>query len=218
VLGDVDNLRVGRTGLHLGRERIDALYRCFSFESTFGTPAFAAIYDAVASGRVILLNGLFGLLLQHKGMMSWLWAHREDTELPTEERQVIQRHLPPTWNIADWATSRGSTRRDHEHGVVVKQVFGREGEEVYVGDDLTPDQWDAFRRRRTYVVQRRIAIAPHWATISTANGLRSRKGYPTVGSFVVDGEWGGYYTRFGDQIVTARAKWLATLAESARAP
>jgi glutathionylspermidine synthase len=217
VLGDVDNLRPGRTGLHLGRERIDALYRCFSFESTFGTPAFAAIYDAVASGRVILLNGLFGLLLQHKGVMSWLWAHRDDPELPAEERQVIQRHLPPTWNIAEWAPPRDSAPRDHEHGNVVKQVFGREGEEVYFGDDLTPEQWDAFRRRRTYVVQRRIAIAPHTANVPTQCGSRSRQGYPTFGSFVVDGAWGGYYTRFGDQIVNARAKWLATLAEPERA-
>jgi glutathionylspermidine synthase len=218
VLGDVANLRASRSGLYLGRERIDAVYRCFSFESTFGTPAFAAIYDAVASGRVALLNGLFGLLLQHKGVLAWLWAHQDDPGLSAEERGAIRQHLPPTWNIAEWEPFRDSSSRDDERDVVVKQVFGREGEEVYFGDRLTPGQWSAFRRRRTYVVQRRISIAPLRTTVPTAKGSCEVIGYPTVGSFVVDGAWGGYYSRLGDQIVTARATWLATLAESARAP
>jgi glutathionylspermidine synthase len=218
VLGDVDNLRARRAGLYLGRERIDALYRCFSFESTFGTPAFAAIYDAVAAGRVILLNGLFGLLLQHKGVMAWLWAHQDDPALSDEERQAIRRHLPPTWSIADWGSAPDIPRWDDGKSVVVKQVFGREGEEVFFGNDLTSEQWDALHRQRTYVVQLRISIAPHWATVPTQHGSSLRKGYPTVGSFVVDGEWGGYYSRLGDKIITARAQWLATLAESGRAP
>jgi hypothetical protein len=38
-------------------------------------------------------------------------------------------------------------------------------------------------------------------------------GYVTLGSYVVDGHWAGYYTRLGQKIVTAEAKWMATFVE-----
>jgi hypothetical protein len=40
-----------------------------------------------------------------------------------------------------------------------------------------------------------------------------RDGYPTVGTFAVDGRFAGFYARFGEKITTARSKWLATFAE-----
>ena len=36
---------------------------------------------------------------------------------------------------------------------------------------------------------------------------------PTVGCFAVNGQFAGFYTRFGDKITTSRSKWLATFAE-----
>lgn len=207
VLGDVDNLHQTRRGLALGSERLAALYRYFPFETMLGTEAFTAIYDAVASGQIRLLNGLYGLLLQHKGILAWLWEHRDDPSVPAEERQAIRDHLPPTEPI----TATPLVDGDDSH--VVKQVFGREGEEVYFSDELTPETWADLRQRRTYVVQRRVSVAELDAAIPTSEGGRAWRGHPTVGAFAVDGNWAGYYTRFGAKIITARAKWLATLVD-----
>ena len=33
------------------------------------------------------------------------------------------------------------------------------------------------------------------------------------GAFAVDGQWAGYYSRFGGRVTTRRSKWLATLVE-----
>lgn len=97
--------------------------------------------------------------------------------------------------------------------MVVKQHFGREGEEVFFGCELTAAEWRELRRRRTYVLQRRIEQAALDAAVPTALGQRRWLGSPTVGSFTVDGAWAGYYTRFEAGKVTRRAKWLATLIE-----
>src|SRR5207249_7320025 len=89
VVGDLDNLRATRGGLTLGGTPIQAIYRYVPFESWFGTPEFAALYDAVKRGKILLLNGLYGLLLQHKGLMSWIWSHRDDSRFTDEERRTI---------------------------------------------------------------------------------------------------------------------------------
>ncbi|MGH2459984.1 MAG: glutathionylspermidine synthase family protein [Chloroflexota bacterium] len=204
ALGDVDNLRRTSDGLALGRQLLGALYRYYPFESMLGLPAFAAIYEAVAEGKLRLLNGLYGLLLQHKGLIAWLWEHRNDSDFSTEERAAIRDHLPPTRGIAD-------DPAEIEGPVVIKQVFGREGEEVFFSEDLLADDWTTLRQRRTYVVQQRIAVAELDAVVWSSTGPRIQRGHVTVGSFAVGGEFAGYYSRFGSKIITARAKWLATL-------
>src|SRR5262249_19607960 len=149
-LGDADNLQATGKGLSLCGKPIGALYRYLAFESILGGPAFAAIADASAAGRVRLLNGLFGLLLQHKGLLGWLWSHRDDLRFTPAERRAICEHLPPTWLIGD----RPSDVLVGE--LVVKQVFGREGAEVMFGAEITSDDWIELERRRTYVAQQRI--------------------------------------------------------------
>lgn len=208
LLGDGRDLRSTSKGARLGRHAIGALYRLLPFEAAFGTPLFAALFDAVAAGRLRLLNGLYGLLLQHKGVMAWLWQHRDDPGLSAEQREAIGEHLPPTWLIDETPPGEG---RD---GLVAKQFFGREGEEVHFGAELSDDEWRELGRRRTYVAQRRVDLNYMEAAVPSSTGPERWQGHATVGPFTVDGRWGGYYTRFGPKVITNRSKWMATLVEA----
>lgn len=210
VLADVDNLRAGAAGARLGGRRIAALYRYVPLEFGFGTAAFAAIFEAVATGRLLLLNGLYGLLLQNKALLAWLWEHHDSPRFPEDERDAIQGHLPPTHRISEVEPRPG------DPDVVVKQVFGREGEEVFFGDDLDWETWRVLRSRRSYVVQKRVRMEPVEAVVPTSSGSRRVAGFATVGCYAVNGRWAGFYTRFGGRITTSRAKWMATLVESER--
>jgi glutathionylspermidine synthase len=208
ILGDAGNLRLTRAGLTLRGQRIDALYRYLPFEAIFGTPTFVAMEEAAALGKVEILNGLYGLLLQNKGLIAWIWAHRDDPDLFDEEaRAAIVGHLPGTWWI-------GEVPPEHtREGLVAKQVFGREGQEVFFGEDCSDEWWSTLTRRQTYIAQERVQVAQTRAVVQTSLGPELRDGYSTVGCFAVDGRFAGYYTRFGDKITTARSKWLATFAE-----
>jgi glutathionylspermidine synthase len=210
VLGDMDNLQAVPAGLALRGRQLGAVYRYLPFESMFGTAAFSALYDAVTAGNVRLLNGLYGLLLQHKGLMAWLWTNRNSQDFTHTERAAIEDHLPPVWPVS------GRPRGIPSSALVFKQVFGREGEEVFFGRDLDAEQLAVLEGRRTYVAQRRVEIAPLEAVLPSAGGPELRSGFATVGSYVVDGRWAGFYTRMGGPIVTARAKWLATFVEAGR--
>jgi glutathionylspermidine synthase len=210
VLGDAGNLRSTARGLSLRGRRIDAIYRYLAFETIFGTPTFAALEEAVALGQVRVLNGLFGLLLQNKGLLAWIWSHRDDGEVFDEEaRAAIRAHLPATWHIDE------APANVERHELVAKQVFGREGQEVFFGEDCTDEIWQTLVQQRTYVVQRRVQVGQTAAVVQTSTGPELRDGRATIGSFAVDGEFGGYYTRYGDKIITASSKWLATFVEPA---
>lgn len=208
VLGDAGNLRLTARGLSLRGRRVDAIYRYLSFESIFGTPTFAALEEAAALGQVTVLNGLFGLLLQNKGLLAWIWTHRDDADLFDEEaRAAILTYLPATWHIDE--APPGVER----HDLVAKQVFGREGQEVYFGEDCSDQFWQTLGRQQTYVAQQRVQVGQTVAVVHTSTGPELRNSRATVGAFAVDGEFGGYYTRYGDKIITASSKWLATFVE-----
>jgi glutathionylspermidine synthase len=209
VLGDAANLRSTRPGLTLLGRRIDALYRYLPFEAIFGTPTFLAMEEAAMLGRVEILNGLYGLLLQNKGLIAWIWDHRDEPDLfDAEARAAIDAHLPPTWQIGE--VPAGVARDD----LVAKQVFGREGAEVFFGEDCSSELWSTLTRRQSYVAQARVRVASVRAVVQTSLGPIVRDGFPTVGCFAVEGRFAGFYTRFGDKITTARSKWVATYAES----
>lgn len=208
LVGDVDNLSFSRGRLRLIGRPLDALYRYYPFETLLGQQAFVDLFAAVASGRLRLLNNLRGLLAQNKGLLAWIWERREDAALFTAaERGVIQRHVPPVRWIADVpAAENGSA-------LVLKQVFGREGEEVYFGERLSAADWERCRGWGSYVAQRRVEAAPVEAVVQTAHGPETQTLWPAVGSFAVAGRWAGYYTRLGGPITTARAKFVGTFIE-----
>jgi glutathionylspermidine synthase len=209
VLGDAGNLRMTRNGLTLRGQPIDALYRYLPFEAIFGTPTFVAMEEAAALGRVEILNGLYGLLLQNKGLIAWIWSHRDDPGLfDAEARAAIEEHLPGTWLIGEVPPGIERER------LVAKQVFGREGQEVFFREDCSPELWSTLTRRQTYVAQTRVQVAPMQAVVQSSLGPVVWEGFSTVGCFAVSGELAGFYTRFGEKITTARSKWLATFAEA----
>ncbi|MSQ43774.1 MAG: hypothetical protein EXR45_06150 [Chloroflexi bacterium] len=205
VVGDVDNLHLVQGRLHFQTGPVDAVYRYFPFETLLGHPAWTMLFTAVATGQVRLLNGLRGLLAQNKGVLAWIWSHQDDDAVfDPGDRATIRRHLPAT----GWVDA--IPPRDMRDGLILKQVFGREGEEVRNGSDLDDDAWRRCVAWGSYVSQRRVPTVPSRAIVATSRGHREVEVWPCVGSFAVEGHWAGYYTRIGAEITQHDAQWCAT--------
>lgn len=208
VLGDVDNLIWRRNRLCLLGRPIQALYRYYPFEALLGRPEFPAIYDAVFAGQLRLINGLRGLLAQNKAVIAWIWQHRDDPIFSVAERAAIRDHLPPTYQILDLP-------EDFDYRqAVVKQVFGREGEEVYFGDRLSREDWLLCRRWRSYIVQDRIFVPSIDAVLWRRGGPARETLWPGIGAFICGLRFAGIYSRFGGQIIDHSAKYVATFVET----
>ena len=205
VVGDVDNLHLVHGRLHFQTGPVDAVYRYFPFESLLGLTAWTTLFSAVATGQVRLLNGLRGLLAQNKGVLAWIWSHRDDDEVfGASDQEIIRNHLPAT----GWVDAIPPP--DTRNGVILKQVFGREGEEVRHGSDLDDDSWRQCVEWGSYVSQQRVETVPSRAMVATSPGHRDVRVWPCIGSFAVDGRWAGFYTRIGAEITQHDAKWCAT--------
>ena len=208
VVGDVKNLDASRGRVTLVGKRVDALYRYYPFETLLPQPQFLIIFEAVANGRLRLLNGPRGLLIQNKGLLAWVWEHRDDPIFTSAERVAIRDHLPATWWVRDLPADEAPER------LVIKQVFGREGEEVYLADRLSADDMARIREWGTFVAQRRVATHPVPAVAWDWKGepLRAER-WPSIGAFTVDDEYAGVYTRLGSPILTSQAEFAPTFVE-----
>lgn len=207
VLGDIGNLWVQDGDLWLLGERVDALYRLYPYERLYGHPLFAPLCDAVTDGRLCLLNGLRGFLPQSKAVMAWIWQERDSGRFTPEEQEAIAAHLPPTYRLVETPAA------EPQSAWVVKEFFGREGEEVYLGSEMSEEDWERCRAWGTFVAQRLVAT-------QEVMGLRLEDGQAvpepalaSVGGFVIDGRFAGCYSRVGGTVINARAKFLGTLVE-----
>jgi glutathionylspermidine synthase len=207
VLADVDNLAVRDGRVRLLGQEVDALYRLYPVERLYGQPSFPPLMEAALAGRVLLLNPLAALLAQSKALLAWLWARRDDPRFPRNERAAIARHLPETYLIADAPAGLDRAR------FVVKEFFGREGEEVYFGDQIDDADWERCRAWRTFVVQRAVVSQAVPAVVPADGGFAPEPRLPCVGSYVADGRWGGLYVRLGGMITTNRAQHVAAFVE-----
>lgn len=207
ALGDVDNLGVRRGRVHLLGREVQALYRLYPIERLYGHPVFPGLMDAALAGRVWLLNPVAALLAQDKALLAWIWARRDDALFPPDERAAIARHLPETYLVTD--TPPDLDRR----AFVIKEFFGREGEEVYFGERVDDADWERCRAWRTFVVQRLVTSQTVDDVRWQDDGPAVTRGIPCVGSYLAGDRWGGLYVRVGDRVTTNRARHVGAFSE-----
>jgi glutathionylspermidine synthase len=206
LVGDVTDLAARGTRITLRGQPIDALYRFYPVERLYRHAIFAPLMDAALDGRVLLLNGLRGFVAQSKACLAWLWTNRQ--RLPADDRAALERHLPAT------LLARDPRARELVPDGVVKHVNGREGDSVVFGAGLADAAWEARLLEGGYVVQRAVDT-PSVADAEVDDWRRClswvEPRYACVGAFVIEGRFGGCYTRLDGPITSARATYVATL-------
>ena len=206
TFGAVTNLHRRGVRAWLRDVPIDALYRYAAIEAWPGTAAWEAIDVATAAGELRLVNGLRGVVAQNKGLMAWIWGHRDDAAtFDADARAAIRTYLPPTTWVE--AIPPAPVRP----GLVVKQAFGREGAEVAMGADLDEAGWGSCVRWGSYVAQARVPTVASVAALPTSRGHEVTPAWPVVGGMVSGGRWAGAYARLGGRVTQHDARWCAVL-------
>jgi hypothetical protein len=103
-------------------------------------------------------------------------------------------------------------------GFVVKEFFGREGEEVYFGERIDEVDWERCRGWRTFVVQRQVVAERVVDLTWSAEHAERVWRVPCIGSYLADNRWAGLYVRVGEQVTTNRAQHVAAFVERLRPP
>ena len=210
VLGDVGNLTLRRGRVHLLGREVQALYRLYPVERLYGHPVFPGLMDAALAGRVLLLNPVAALLAQDKALMAWIWARRDSPLFSADERGAIARHLPETFLVGDLPPDLDRS------AFVVKEFFGREGEEVYFGENIGDADWERVQGWRTFVAQRVVTSARVQEVVWRGDHLERAWSVPCVGSYLAAGRLAGLYVRLGDRVTTNRAQHVGAFVDLSR--
>jgi glutathionylspermidine synthase len=157
--------------------------------------------------KLAMMNPLQRLITQSKKSFACFNA---DGWPEATERSLIEAHLPETrhFNPADVEAYRVEREQ-----WVLKAAFGRMGDAVLLGALSTVKEWadaiaHAVRTPARYAMQRRFDVLP-----LDHDGKRL---YPTVGAYVVNGRFAGYYSRAAEiPMITHEAFHVATVVADA---
>ncbi len=181
----------GRNGvLHVGDLPISVLYRFFPTEYMEGQRNLPAILDALSAGSLRTLSSFAHIFCQSKLALARAWQAR--TDLPLDEQEILQDHLPETHDVADLSPAELFSDRA---GWVLKKALGRVGDEVFVGALCQDQEWalllsEVLRLRaagESWIAQRFVRQRP----VPTPFGDR----LVTLGAYVLDGRFVGYFAR-----------------------
>jgi uncharacterized circularly permuted ATP-grasp superfamily protein len=170
---------------------VDVVYRYFLSDWMAGLACLDTLLEAHARGAASMISGFAQLVAQSKKIMAFWYDHPE--LLTPEEAQRVRRWVPRTRLYRNVGRRRAVLERQH---IVLKKAFGHMGNEVVLGPLVDPDEFEAWLdwidgQPEEWVVQDFFQVAPFW--------IGERTVFPCYGAYVIDGRFGGFYTRVEDE-------------------
>jgi len=205
VAGSPANLTMTRGRARLFDQPIEALFRYFPGEWIGDLPNFE--HWRQASAVLPMMNSLAALVAQSKRF--YAAASEHELDIPADARQSIARHLPPSRYLVPAMRDQLLAERVDW---VLKGAFGRMGNAVRLGIGYSPEQWremvdQALHSAEPYAIQACFDAVPSWFS----NGL----GYATIGVYLVEGRFAGYYSRVSPiPVINYDSCHVATLVET----
>ncbi len=185
VIGAPSNLSMVDDQPHVLDSPVDAVFRYYPGEWLVNLPNFDA-WQA-ASPKLASMNPL-SAVASHSKRCYALWQG-DAVSLSDEARSTLNRFFPPSQLLEDLDRAE---ILNNPNRWVLKGAYGRTGDTVRIGPLMPKEAWtkavnEAFDQPQNIVAQKRFEMMPMW----TSRGLS----YPTVGVFLVDGKFAGYFSR-----------------------
>jgi glutathionylspermidine synthase len=185
VIGSPANFRVDGDQAFVFDTPVDAIFRYYPGEWLGDLPNVEEWCKAAPF--LPMMNPLSALASQSKRFYaSW---NEQDLPLSREARSLFEEYLPASVYLS--SLDREEVLKNPKRWVL-KGAFGRMGKTVRIGPLMPREKWEkavqeAFEAPQIVVAQKRFDTAALW----TAKGM----GYATVGVYLVDGRFAGYFSR-----------------------
>jgi glutathionylspermidine synthase len=182
---------------------IDAAFRFYPGEWMPRLPNYATWRRL--NPHLPMMNPLRHMVRQSKKVFDLWW---EVGAPDPETRALLEAHAPRTFPF-DPSRIEGLVAEREQW--VLKRAFGRMGDAVIMGSLVDERSWrealrEAARKPRDWCIQACFRVSP----LAFAEGLL----YPTLGAFVVNGRFAGYYSRAAARpFLTHEALHVATVVQ-----
>ncbi len=143
----INNIKVIDNSLWAYGKKFNVMFRKFPMEFTNEFPQYPELQDLYIKGNLLIINEPRSILGQNKDVFSLLWKLTNTKLLSKEEIKFIKTYIPFTINLKDYIKSFSSKEdaikqlsKDKDKWVM-KEVFTRYSEGVYLGKMMSINDW-----------------------------------------------------------------------------
>ena len=155
---------------------------------------------AQVEGRTVVINPFGAVVPQNKRAMAFMWEHIHRFSVASQD--VIRALIPVSSRLESMHPAMLTAQREDW---VIKSDYGAEGDEVVIGKDTTPEEWQKsldLAESGRWIAQRRFEAIPDAQGRSTNFGV-----------YLVAGEPRGLYVRKQAGVTDAAAASVPVLIE-----
>lgn len=202
-----ETMLVGGSNLQVRGDRvtafgkpIDILLRQFPTEFNHELNDYRRILKLFSRGRVLMLNDPRAIVPQAKSLFAYLWTliERRPEYLSTAEKAAIRETVPYT---RMFCPSDLPLLIEERERWVVKAVYGRYSEQVYIGPMMNRDEWretleEVVQSGRAHVVQEFVPIKRQVVPLFNGIEYEDAIAFGNFGVYFTQGRFAGLCARW----------------------
>jgi glutathionylspermidine synthase len=201
------NFRVQEDKVYVFDKEIQVILRLFPTEFLYEVNDFEQILTLFDCGKVLLLNDPRVIICQAKSLFAYLWELTESNSplLTDIEKQAVKESLPYTIMFNQALTEELKNNRNK---YVIKSVFGRYSEEVYIGKLCTEVEWGLILKHvlessKLHIVQEFCEIHKEATSyVAAMDKYGDCEAYANFGIFLISGDFSGICIRWSEDYLT----------------
>lgn len=170
---------------------VDFLQTFYSCEWLAEDDGAEDLINALRTDKVKLINPSSTLILHSKGLFALIWFLYTEENMLKEHSQTIESYIP--------YTSFLETEFNNIYKFVAKPLNHREGDGVEIRNKVTGVEEDNIIYQ-DYIDSVELEYPLSDKYFNRKNELLK----PTIGTFIIDNEFGGYYTRLSKEICSSK--------------
>jgi glutathionylspermidine synthase len=206
IIAGARNFSVKNQRLFAFNRAVDVILRQFPTEFLYELECFGEILELFTSGKILIVNDPRAIIGQAKSIFATLWEMEKsgDPFLSEEERRTIRETLPYT---EIFNPSLAGRLRDERESWVIKSVFGRYSQEVYIGRACSDEEWSALidrilKSEKLHIAQQFCHARPEGGTAVYGGSYLDVEALVNYGIYLIDGEFSGLCARWTEDYLT----------------
>lgn len=207
VIAGTDNIYVKDNMVWAFDQKIDIILRQFPTEFLHEIEDLDKILQLYENGNVMIVNDPRVMIAQTKRLFAYLWdmVHQDSPFLTAKEKDVIRKTIPFTYLFEGADVSVLEQQRE---ALVIKAVYGRYSEQVYIGCLYTQEEWseliqEVAKSGEPHIVQQFCKIKRDEVLQYNGEAFVQNEAYGNIGIYLSKNEFVGTCVRWSPDYLSS---------------
>jgi len=221
VIASTDNIRVKDNQVFAFDKPIDIILRQFPTEFLYEIKDIKEILRLFEEGNLLIINDPRAIIAQTKSLFAYLWelVDADDLFLSQLEKATIKETIPYT-TIFD--KSKINDLFLNKNRYVIKAVYGRYSEQVYIGTMLSDEEWkliinDVCESEDLHIIQEFCPIKKDEVLRFNGENFENKTAFGNFGIYLSNNKYCGSCIRWSPNYLSEdESVWVSPVGVSDR--